>query len=484
MNGNHSNYGYPNNYGNPSNYGNPPQYAQNMAFTNTLTDSVAAMTSTVQRLESKIESLHDKALLFSTTASPSLDTQRLMYNIHTLVNDNDSLRNEMKEKNRQIEKQCEKVAELLNKNQALLQMNNIALEESHLLMLANSNESSERIASLELENTGLYRELNTLRSDSNNRTFEEESKRCQIASLQSQIEALYLDNTKLQTAVFEAKNELAACKISSDNGHHQEDILKNELKKMKSRMDSCLLEKLELSQQLDDQSYKAKEAQAQLKSQISRHENELTMLKLHSEDAIIATRYEDTISSLETELSLAKDGPNVRGDSELYKTNSESGILIKHLQEQLDNLSNNTEGDEPTLIPSVNPSPLEQANDLEQRIAILTTELCDVKSSVRDTVKKIINRIFLEFRAQVNVEESYSGRDVLVIAMRIIKEVTLSMVNESSDDESSQSSNSQGASNNAQHSHTANVLPAMIQSVENTADIRQAQVTHPNGHLN
>lgn len=488
MNGNYGNF-------NPQQYGQvqyapiaqttPPEIKETLDVSKTMSNSIQSIDLTIKSLESKIDSLHQKTLLFSNaaTASPSLDTQLLMYNIQRVVSENDSLRSEMKDKNKHIEKQCEKVTELLDKNQQLMHLKNEAMEQTQNNFMANSNQSAQQITGLEQEKDELSRELKTLRSESANRRFEDESKNTHISSLKAQIESLYTENMKLQSSVFETRNEFAAFKMSSSMGG-QEDILKNELSKMKSRMDTCLLEKLEVSQQLDDERFSQREAQFQFKSQISRLEKELEMVKLQSGEDVIAKKYEDTISALQAELGVAKENvKNKEGEvsylketvsnlqmanfatlekinniapkmeklsEKLSTTTAEKDVKAEEIQQLKEQIMSNearhqaeleTSSQATSLAPSVDTAALERTNnELKQKLSTLASELANVKSSVNDTVKKIINKVFMTFREEVEISESYSGRDVLTLAMRIIKQVTLEMMKEESESESDESS--------------------------------------------
>ncbi|KAL5267002.1 hypothetical protein ACHWQZ_G004145 [Mnemiopsis leidyi] len=450
----------------------PPEIKENLDISKNVDKSVTAIEASLKEMEAKLNVLSEQAIFFNSTVAncPTVDTQLLMYNLQRIVSENENLKADLKKKTITLEERSGKITELLNKNQELLNLKNEALEMSQNNFIATSTNSSNEIQRLENENEQLKNELKVFKSSSNNRQFEIDAKQDQINALKSQMETMYTENNKLQTNLFETRNELSALRLTSSDTGGQEVILQREITKLKERVQSSLVEKLEISQQLDDQVFKEKQMsmkfekkirQLQLLLEESQSSNGNDSLveenrKINEDLAKTADKLSEEklkVKNLENELSeekansskrLAEEGNRLSSREEEFREticalNLEMASLTKDLEDRHRQIKSLAQEllDRDDQIKSL-------AQELEDRSAksnepSASTNDGNSKEMVNTKVKGILNLVFRQFKEKVGLDETYEGRDVLTLSMGILKDATLSLLSEGSEDSSASS---------------------------------------------
>ena len=431
-----------------------PEIKENLDISKNTDKSVSAIEASLKGVEAKLNMLSEQAIFFNSTVAscPTVDTQLLMYNLQRIVSENDSLKTDVKKKTVTLEERSAKITELLNKNQELLNLKNEALEMSQNNFMATSTNSSNEIQRLEQENEQLKSELKVFKSSSNNRQFEIDAKHDQINALKSQIETMYTENNKMQASMYETRNELSALRLTSSDSGGQEAILQKEIAKLKERVQSSLVEKLEISQQLDDQLFSEKQMKMKFEKKIRQLQSllEESQAENGNESLVQENRQlnEDlqkitdklsaekvTTASLEKQLEeekatsskrLTEEGDRLSSREEEFREtvsalNREMEDLSKELRDRDDQIKSMAMELEDRGTKSDNP--LSQSND-------------NLKEMINVKVKGILNVVFRQFKEKVDLEGSYDGRDVLSLIMNVLKEATLSLLADSSDEES------------------------------------------------
>ena len=435
-----------------------PEIKENLDISKNVDKSVSAIEASLKAMETKLNVLSEQAIFFNSTVAncPTVDTQLLMYNLQRIVSENENLKTDLKKKTVTLEERSGKITELLNKNQELLNLKNEALEMSQNNFLATSNNSTNEIQRLENENEQLKSELKVFKSSSNNRQFEIDAKQDQINALKSQMETMYTENNKLQTNLFETRNELSALRLSSSDTGGQEAILQREIAKLKERVQSSLVEKLDISQQLDDQMFKEKQMSMKF-------EKKIRQLKILLEESQSSNGNESLVEEnrkINEDLTKAAEklaAEKLKVQSLEKQLNEEKGNSTKRLAEENDRLASREEEFRET-ISALNKEMADLSSALKGRddqIESLAQELedrsvqsnepsastktDDSKEMVNTKVKGILNLVFRQFKEKVELEENYAGREVLTLSMGILKDATLSLLAESSEESSDSS---------------------------------------------
>ena len=445
-----------------------PEVKETLDISKGLGKSVANMEESLREVQNKLHVISEQAMLYNRSVSgcPTPDTQLLMYQLQRIISENETVRGDVKEKTRLLEEKSGKITELLNKNRELVNAKNEALEMTQNSFLANSSSASKQIQELEQGSEQLKNELKVLRNSDNSRQFEIDAKQDQINSLRSQIESLYRDNNKLQSTLFEAKSELSSLRLSSSDNTGQEEILQREIAKLKERLQTSLVEKLDISQQLDDQVFsersvtmrfekRVKQLQCLLEEQASdtgmerltrenrelgeevqklqarceavKKEKVVSESKLGEELETLRNSqhgFQATVSSQEEEIA---DFQKIRRELEekLVFCKSEAASQVTDLKSQVCRLQSQI---------------AEQESCNQQPSSSSSPSTADTKELVTSKVKLILNTVFREFREKIVPSEVYSGREVLGVTMDILKHATLSLLQDDKGESASESS--------------------------------------------
>eukprot|EP00116_Pleurobrachia_bachei_P019087 sb/3479349/ len=412
---------------------------ETLDLTRSVSGTVSSVEDRLRGVERALETLSSQAVLFNTNIAscPNLDTQLLMMNIQRLVNENTALKSDVKCKTVDLESRSGKITELLNRNQELVKLRNEAVEQSQNNFMESSSQASEQIRKLEQENGDLRGEMAALRSSTQGRQYEVDMRDDQIRSLRGQMESVYGENNKLQQSLFEVRSELSSLKLSSSNS--QESVLQAEMVKLKERNQLCLMEKLELSNQVEDLQFRERQIQLRSEKKISQLEE---MLKeggatalLENENALLRGRLsevEGQIEGLRSEVKQEKEN-SARKERRAVEMESDLRETISGLNREIDNLSTDLVTSKSQC--SVLHQKLEEEVLKQRPEPPAPAPASPDKSVIVGRVKQILNGVFRAFRDQIDLEEEYTGREVMSTAMDIIKTTTLRLIAEESSGE-------------------------------------------------
>ena len=278
-----------------------PEIKETLDVSKNLDKSVKDLESILRSVQSNVSTLVEQAVIYNNNVKscPSFETQVLMHNIQRIVTENNNVKDELLNKNKIIEDQSAKITNILNKNQELMNAKNEAVEATQNNFLANSSQNANQIRILEEENENIRNELKKHKSISNDFEFELSTKDKQISSLKTQIETLYVENSSTQTMLFESRSELSKLKMSMSSTGNQEELLQQEINRMKEKVQVGFSEKLALSQQIDDLSMREKQITADFELKLNRAYKEMESLKSNDAQQEMQKLYEQKVREVQ-----------------------------------------------------------------------------------------------------------------------------------------------------------------------------------------
>nr|XP_028571166.1 FK506-binding protein 15-like isoform X1 [Podarcis muralis] len=132
--------------------------------------------------------------------------------------------------------------------------------------------------------------------------------------------------------------------------------------------------------------------------------------------------------------------------------------------------------------------------NLDEKVAALEEELADIRVQKEnlEKVKKIMNEVFQSLRSQFNLEESYTGQEVLGIVLNAIKTTTLQLLESQEEQRGSSSTEEEGPAERKQPSaaplygdpHSNSLRePAPVASPAPLANLKESSSSPPSTAL-
>ncbi|KAM4697023.1 FK506-binding protein 15 [Rhinophrynus dorsalis] len=446
--------------------------------------SIGKIADKIDNLASKVDNLQKEnsagaSLLLPGISSITMESAMILNNIQRITQENERLKQEVLDKSSRIEEQNAKIGELLTRNQRYVEQSNLlmeqrndslktttentqarmlhAVQEKHALQMDlgwHQAKVAEELAAatgqvsrLQLEVTDHQKKEMELRSQLATALHEVEKHKTQLSSLQTQL--IEVQETSDQTKT-RAKSEKESRRQLELRLVALEDEV-SDLKGEKENLEKSLAERKRRSQQ---ERQRAEEEQEELRRSFQEEmENLRQLLKKTREQAAeqastqgrddqrlselqeqaaqlqpLREKYEALKSQMlalveeQNKRSKMEQSPPATDNTKEASSRGRDDQRLSELQEQAAQLQ-----------------PLrEKYEELKRNMAALVEEKNKRRSEeearvpsvdTTEEVKKIMNSVFQSLRAEFEVEETYSGREVLGTIMSTIKATTLQLLN-------------------------------------------------------
>ena len=430
--------------------------------------------SVIVKLDLMNEKLEDikQLSLQNKSNMPNMETQVVLHNIQRIVKENEHYKQELYEKSAKIEEQNSKITDLLLKAQNYVEQSHQYLELKNSSFQNSSEKNQNKILELEQDKMRLTSELTKLTSQISELNLEINKIKKEDFELRQQLsdvskntdqykqnyDRILLENadlqTKLDTLMAELKKERQLRKThETKNELNEEEIseLKSSLtqiqklleeKKKKFESDRLLfdqeMEEIKKSHSAEINQYKDKLLKARnnlndlQKEQIKQVEEDLNREWEVKMDKIIQqneTKFMRKISELTDENNLLK------------KQLNEANDLLKTTRSQSSNKESETdklrlENEDLKVYKERFERLQTQAVVMKERYETRIKELLEAEPEsevVAEEVKKLMNKMYKIIKLQVKPDQNYSGNGILIAMLKIIKMVTLQLLDSKTD---------------------------------------------------
>ncbi|KAG9270463.1 FK506-binding protein 15-like [Astyanax mexicanus] len=452
--------------------------------------AVGKVADKVDQLSAKMEDLHKQGGLSQGLSNVSMETAMIMHNIQRIIQENECLKKEVFDKSSRIEEQNRKIGELINQNQRYMEQSNLLMEKRND-SLKNSSEqnqarilqaeqdkhalpqdlgrnqarlteelasSTARVSELQLELTAQRQKSAGLQSSLSTALQESQQHSEQIKALESQLQELKdtAEQTQTQYRAEKQKRKEAEFKLSSLDEELQD--LKSEKESLErtlsDRKRKWQAERQRCDEELEDLRKASQLELDTLRSQLRKARTSTD----HAAAEQLAQMQADVEREWQAkcEQTLAKEREQQsRQLTELTEQRDTIQLKLTQLQEKFSALKQSREEEEQRLLQQQEQGEelqalKEKCSALEQRAQVLkqqgearVSELERRLAGQQQTdtsgeVKRVMNGVFHSLRGEFDLQESYSGSDVLKVIVSTIKNVTLQLL--SKDTDSAQSS--------------------------------------------
>jgi FK506-binding protein 15 len=405
---------------------------------------------------------------------PSLETNILLQNITRIVKENESTKQELFEKSVKIEELNRRITELLAKAQSYVEESQERLEKKNVTFQSTAEKTALRCLQLEEDKMRLTDQLTTLTARVTQLNIQINNGQKEQADLEQKllevsqntdahkqtIDRLKLDNADLQTKLDSSLNDFKQEKtlrktVQLKFQQQDEEILElrsqltQQVKLNEERKKKYEEEKMNNDQDVEEQR-KITTAQIQaLKERLKRYRDNAE----EAEREQIATIEEDLKIEWQKRLDKAIKTSEDRAERKITEIIEEkvkaqrqladAQSIIQQLREQI--TTNETENsqlvktiDEITVFKGKYERLQKQAIALKDRYEQRIRELLEAEPEaevIAEEVKKLMNVIYKKLKAQIKTDENYSGNGILNGMLRIIKLVTLQLLNAQNDND-------------------------------------------------
>uniref|UniRef100_W5KDA9 peptidylprolyl isomerase n=1 Tax=Astyanax mexicanus TaxID=7994 RepID=W5KDA9_ASTMX len=452
--------------------------------------AVGKVADKVDQLSAKMEDLHKQGGLSQGLSNVSMETAMIMHNIQRIIQENECLKKEVFDKSSRIEEQNRKIGELINQNQRYMEQSNLLMEKRND-SLKNSSEqnqarilqaeqdkhalpqdlgrnqarlteelasSTARVSELQLELTAQRQKSAGLQSSLSTALQESQQHSEQIKALESQLQELKdtAEQTQTQYRAEKQKRKEAEFKLSSLDEELQD--LKSEKESLErtlsDRKRKWQAERQRCDEELEDLRKASQLELDTLRSQLRKARTSTD----HAAAEQLAQMQADVEREWQAkcEQTLAKEREQQsRQLTELTEQRDTIQLKLTQLQEKFSALKQSREEEEQRLLQQQEQGEelqalKEKCSALEQRAQVLKQQgearvselerrlVGQQQTDTSGEVKRVMNGVFHSLRGEFDLQESYSGSDVLKVIVSTIKNVTLQLL--SKDTDSAQSS--------------------------------------------
>uniref|UniRef100_A0A023GFZ1 peptidylprolyl isomerase n=1 Tax=Amblyomma triste TaxID=251400 RepID=A0A023GFZ1_AMBTT len=246
--------------------------------------------------------------------SSYMDSEALLHNIQRIVQENVKLKNESSEKNSKIQALNEKICDLLQQNQRLMEESNTMFEQRSDTLHSSAAQSQARLLALEAEKMEVSErlsqtlsELSLLKAELSERQHKESQAEKELGELQSTLEGNKNMLKSLEDSLKEAEQEkqdlarqITACKDASakENAAHSSEqvaqleesisahwksVCDTETKKLNSRISALEAEKETLLARVTELDFKCTELATSAEKQRKVYEDKMRQLQVENQ---------------------------------------------------------------------------------------------------------------------------------------------------------------------------------------------------------
>ncbi|XP_054854296.1 FK506-binding protein 15 [Eublepharis macularius] len=444
----------------------------------------------VGKVADKIDQLADKVKelqkenpshsLLPGSSSVTMETAMIMSNIQRIIQENERLKQEIFEKSSRIEEQNEKISELIDRNQRYVEQSNLLMEQRNTSLQMNNEHTQARVLHAEQEKVKVAEELAAATAQISRLQLELTDHQKKEMDLRSQLNIALKEAERHGTQLNQLQAQLAELRQSSEDTQNKFQFEKQsrrqldaKLTALEEELSDLRVEKENLEKNLSERKKKSLLERGQAEEEMEEirrsYQEELDKLRQLLKKARTSTdeAASEQLSLMQVELesqweakcermlSSAKE-QHARQYQEVCEQRDAQQQKVSQLEEKLLLLKTTRSSEDEKL--SVLQEQLEQLEPVKNKYLALQSQVAALKvhyeeriqelekhhgrpSSVDSTeeVKKIMNRVFQSLRGQFELEESYTGREVLGIVMNTIKTVTLQLLERHEEREESSS---------------------------------------------
>ncbi|CAF0730058.1 unnamed protein product [Brachionus calyciflorus] len=399
---------------------------------------------------------------------PNMETQVLLQNIQRIVKENEQYKKDLYDKSAKIEEQNTKITELLLKAQNYVEQSHQFLELKNNSFQTSSEKTQSKILELEQDKMKLTSELTQVTSQISELNLEINRIKKEDLELRQQLndvskntdqykqnsERLLVENadlqTKLDTVLAELKKERQLRKTyETKNQLNEEEInelkssLVNSQKMLEERKRKFESDRLLFDQELDELKKSNLAEVNALKEKLLKAKNNLS----ESQSEQIKQIENDLNHEWQIKLEKLLQQNESKHERKISELNEENSNLKRQLSEMSENLKNvrmvnsrsenetdklKTELDDLKVYKEKYDRLQSQALVMKERYENRIKELLDAEPDteiVAEEVKKLMNAMYKKIKSQIRPDQFYSGNGILIAMLKIIKMVTLQVLN-------------------------------------------------------
>ncbi|XP_064420335.1 FK506-binding protein 15 isoform X2 [Latimeria chalumnae] len=440
--------------------------------------SVSKVADKIDQLASKMDELQKQnagnSMLLPGISSVTMETSMIMHNIQRIIQENERLKQELLEKSSRIEEQNGKISELLQRNQRYVEQSNTLMEQRNDSLKTTTESTQARVLQAEQEKVKVAEELATATAQISRLQLELTAHQKKEMALRTQLTAALQEAERHGAQLNTLQSQLIELQETAEQSQAQYKVEKKGRKQLEAKVTTLeeeigdlRIEKESLEKSLVERKKKSilerQRAEGEMEEIRKSYQEELENLRQllkkerTSTDQAAAEHMSVMQAELESQWQLKCDRmlastkeQHLQQHQEVCEQRDVLQQKLSQLEEKFSVLKRSRESEEQkVLLFQEQAEELDALKDkyaaLQSRAAVMKDhyegkieELNQKVSAVREgaqtpdtaeEVKKIMNGVFQSLRGEFELEESYSGRDVLGSIMNTIKTVTLQLLN-------------------------------------------------------
>nr|XP_039269911.1 FK506-binding protein 15-like [Styela clava] len=437
------------------------------------------------------------------SSADNMDAALLSHNIQRIVQENEKMKKKVLEKNKQIETQSDKIADLLQQNQKLVEESHAQMEKRNTSFKETFGQTQERTLQLEKEKVELTSKLSDATS--------------KICELQLNVVNMTDRANSLEKLVKVSSTE-AESKQTADQFKYQE--MENQLSQASKQLEILRSDKMKLEKLYQDKSSSADEEASQKlgAAQLAFEEEKTSLLQQieklkesHSaEMQSLQEKYQSESSGavgVKNELEArwrekckeAVTTVTKAAEAKLNEVNEEKDELEQKIEAyqkkflQLRKMYEEKLKSEEELTEKV-----EELESIQERYGKLRNQAVAMKEKyeetiaelressqesqktdvdVTDQIKSVMNDVFRQINSNISSDEEYEGSEVMGVVLNVIKSTTLKILQPASNLTEQSENESEGEEEmNGEAEKTENVNEKIIVDSEKTAENETSEI--------
>ncbi|XP_062586110.1 FK506-binding protein 15-like [Saccostrea cucullata] len=326
--------------------------------------SVGKMQDKIDQLLEKVDILHRKGPMALESSMPSMESSVLMHNIQRIVQENERLKKEGYDKSAKIERQNEKISELLQSNQMYVEKSQSLLEQRNEGFISSASQSQAKVLALEQEKVNLATKLSTVTAQLGDAQLQLATLREKELTAQQRLENSDQDSRKSQ-------KELQALKAQHEEDEAKISELSQDLKHEKQKRKDLDNNFSQLQEELAD----IKSTNETLQKNLSDRKRKAAEEKRRMEDEFEETKinFEQEIKSLREKLRKQKSSTDVATAEQVAEVEEE---LNREWKEKCDRLVTAANEKQNRALQAMK----EEKDELEEKVATLENKIHAMKN--------------------------------------------------------------------------------------------------------
>ncbi|XP_061184098.1 FK506-binding protein 15-like [Saccostrea echinata] len=326
--------------------------------------SVGKMQDKIDQLLEKVDILHKKGPMALESSMPSMESSVLMHNIQRIVQENERLKKEGYDKSAKIERQNEKISELLQSNQMYVEKSQSLLEQRNEGFISSASQSQAKVLALEQEKVNLATKLSTVTAQLGDAQLQLATLREKELAAQQRFENSDQDSRKSQ-------KEIQAMKAQHEEDETKIAELSQDLKHEKQKRKDLDNNFSQLQEELAD----IKSTNETLQKNLSDRKRKAAEEKRRMEDEFEETKinFEQEIKSLREKLRKQKSSTDVATAEQVAEVEEE---LNREWKEKCDRLLTAANEKQNRALQAMK----EEKDELEEKVAVLENKIHTMKN--------------------------------------------------------------------------------------------------------